>query len=362
MKPFLFPADYKSSDFLEKEINLIFKSTWIFATYTDYLEKDNDFVTFSIGEISIAIQNFNGKIKAFKNVCTHRFSLIQLEENGNRPLMCPYHGWTFNEEGAPVGIPKKPHFGELTKEDVDKLCLEQWEVGVVGRFIFIKLKKNNESLDDFLGSFKKVLQQFSEGMGILIDKNTLDLNCNWKVAVENTLESYHVPLVHPKTFFRLGASGETFEFEHKHSSWRPLVNEKSEKQWKLVEKYFQSRPVKISGYNHHFVFPNMTLATTFGNSFSIQSFLPITPSQTRFTSTVFATKNESDRSVVTTIQKTFNSAITEFNRKVFLEDKQICDQVQKGVEIAINDGLLSDIETRVYFFQKNVTEMINERD
>jgi phenylpropionate dioxygenase-like ring-hydroxylating dioxygenase large terminal subunit len=111
------PYHYHNQEVFEKEKSQIFHNNWIFVAFGNDLLNHNDFVTKTIGGIPIVIQNFNGNIKAFMNVCSHRFSTIQNEEKGNRALFCPYHGWSFDKEGMPNGIPKKPLFKDFSKKN-----------------------------------------------------------------------------------------------------------------------------------------------------------------------------------------------------------------------------------------------------
>jgi len=358
MKPTILPIDYFDPEIFETERKTLFRSNWIFAGFVTDLEKTNDFVTLELGEHSVVIQNCEGTIKAFNNVCTHRFGKIQTEEKGNRPLLCRYHGWFFDANGRPKGIPEKPHFGDLDETTLKSLCLTPWKLSICGKFVFINANLEAKDLTAFLGSTANILEQFSLGMDHQIDCNQLVLDCNWKVAVENTLESYHVPTIHSKSFHKLGSSGQDFTFDLPHSSWTTGVNDITTKNWNRISKHFDSRSVKKDGYFHQFVFPNLTLATTFGNSFSIQAFVPINANQTQFTSWVFSTKLEKPTQVAQVIQKSMNDAIVQFNRQVFDEDKEICAHVQKGVKIAQNEGLLSDIEFRIHEFQKSYLEVL----
>jgi phenylpropionate dioxygenase-like ring-hydroxylating dioxygenase large terminal subunit len=62
------------------------------------------------------LQNFKGEIRAFANICSHRFNRIQTEPRGNRPLMCAYHGWNFDESGFPRGMPRREGFDLSDRE------------------------------------------------------------------------------------------------------------------------------------------------------------------------------------------------------------------------------------------------------
>lgn len=351
-RPVISPEAYFAKHYLDIEKEKVFMNTWLYAGNLKDLSKHNDFVTLDFMSFSLVVQNFSGELRCFVNVCTHRFSRLQAAERGNRPLICPYHAWSFNKEGVPQGIPQKPHFGNLDAEDMKALCLKAWDLEVCGQFVFVKHPNAScDTLSDYLGHYYNELLTMSSAFSEEIDYLRLDLECNWKIAVENTLESYHVAPVHSKTFYKLGASGENFVFDHQHSSWHAALNEQTMKNFGSMQKHFPETKYAISGYKHIFIYPNLTIATTNGTTFSVQRFSPLSEQTTRFESWVFGCVVESPTDVNLSVIKMVNKSVIEFNRQVFQEDKDICREVQRGVVNAFNEGVLSDIEERVMCFQ-----------
>lgn len=95
---------------LEREMQTLFASQYQFVALTTEFEHDRDFVCVDCHGTSIVVQNFKGTIRAFQNVCTHRFKRVQLEDRGNSSLTCRYHGWSFDREGFLAGLPNKAQF------------------------------------------------------------------------------------------------------------------------------------------------------------------------------------------------------------------------------------------------------------
>jgi phenylpropionate dioxygenase-like ring-hydroxylating dioxygenase large terminal subunit len=355
----IIPAShYYDDSILEIEQERIFSNNWHFVGFKADLSSHNDYVSCSIGGKSIVVQNFSGELHAFLNVCSHRFSEIRCEGKGNGPLRCPYHGWTYDASGIPVGIPSRPRFDGLTAGAIQALALQQYRVDTCGKLVFIALSPSVPSLHQWLGAAWERIEQMSLGLGELLDCNELSMNCNWKIAVENTLESYHVTFVHPKTFKSLGAVGTNFQFEEAHSSWTARVNDVFERQMHRLESVFGSRRFKTEGYLHQMIFPNLTIATTFGNSFSIQRITPQTSKKTRFTSFVFSADLPGGKNLSNQLRDMLNDSIVAFNRDVFQEDKVICEKVQRGVEFAKGTGQLSDEELRVLHFQQTYARLM----
>jgi len=361
MIPHILPSAYFDPTIFEKEQEILFRNTWQLIGFRSDLEKNNDYICQKIGSRSIVVQNFRGKIKAFHNVCAHRHSLIHLSEKGNRPLRCPYHGWTYNSEGIPIGIPNKAQFEKDGSFDKEKFKLEEWHIGTVGQFVFVKKNDDGICLENFLGEAHQYLELISNGLGMKLDCNRFSIKANWKIVLENTLENYHVSLVHPETFNTIGTSGQDFRFDGLHSFWSAKLNEKTLKKWKRAEKFVATRPFQTNRYNHQLIFPNMTIATTFGLSFGIQIFSPVSPNETRFTGYSFSTKLEELSASEKMVVDAMNDSVVKFNRVVFNEDKEICEAVQLGTEESESKGILGELEKRVYEFQSAYNSLISQK-
>jgi phenylpropionate dioxygenase-like ring-hydroxylating dioxygenase large terminal subunit len=350
---------YFNSDVFARENDSLFNKIWHFAGFRSDFLNDNDFVTLKIANTPVVVQNVRGNIKSFLNVCSHRFSIIQQEKSGNRPLVCPYHGWAYDKEGIPSGIPKKPLFKKFTKDELCEMKLKEFKVSFCGNLCFVSLSNEIETLKDFLGVFYEELGTMSLSLGNRIDVNSMEIEANWKVIVENTLESYHVGLIHSETLAKLEPSGLDFCFVKSNSSWTSNLNiEKDKGGYKKIDKYFSPREYDIEGYKHILVFPNLLVSSTHGISFNYSLVEPIKPNVTKFTSYVFTTKTDSIPTPI--VIKAFEESLINFNRKVFEEDKAVCQLVQLGVKHTHLSGKLSDEEERVHHFQKIYLEYLND--
>ncbi|MBY0245784.1 MAG: Rieske 2Fe-2S domain-containing protein, partial [Sphingobacteriaceae bacterium] len=289
--------------------------------------------------------------------CSHRFSIIQQEKFGNRPLVCPYHGWAYNRDGIPSGIPKRPLFKKFTNDELCEMKLKEFKVSFCGNLCFVKINNDDESLETFLGVFYEELKTMSLALGKLIDVNCMEIAANWKVIVENTLESYHVGFVHPETLAKLEPSGLDFCFDQGNSSWTsPLNIEKDKGGYQKINKYFSPRKYDIEGYKHILIFPNLLVSSTHGISFNFSIIEPITANLSKFTSNVFTATTESIS--VPNIIIAFEDSLMNFNRQVFEEDKTVCQLVQQGSKHTSLTGKLSDEEERVHHFQNTYLSYI----
>lgn len=359
MEALVKPLQYFESSILDDEKKKVFEKCWMYVGIKDDYKNINDFRTFMIGNTPIVVQNMKGTIKAFRNVCSHRHSIIQVSKHGNRPLMCPYHGWAYNHTGKPIGIPKKPFFN-FEKTDLECLKLSEFPIEYCGNLIFTKInfKDSSTDLKSYLGEFYQELEIASLQFDEKVDENTMQIQANWKILVENTLESYHVQLVHNETFQKLGAKGLDFQFSDLHSKWQAELELKEDegKQAK-INLNFKERKFKIPGYNHILIFPNMLFSTTYGISFNISVIQPNCSKSSEFVSNVFLSQGED-----ASISSFYKASLRDFNRKVFDEDKEVCEYVQQGVKSSPFPGQLSEEEKRVQHFQENYLKLMQQNE
>jgi len=362
MQPQFSPSYYSDPEVYDREQRTLFRDQWQFMAFTHELENHNDYVARDIGGQSVVVQNLDGQLNCFENVCSHRFNRIHSDGCGNRRLQCRYHGWIYNGEGFPCAIPHRPRFDDLTEDKVRELQLTRWQVETCGGLVFVREGVSGRSLREFLGEIHDDMEQYSLALGPQIDRNEMIIEANWKILVENTLEGYHVDFVHEETFRRLGTVNQpkNWEWSLPHSRYSSPLSEKFDADCRKVTKLLSDRPVTIDGYLHQLVFPNLTLATTYGTSFSVQHFEPLGPERTRFTSYVFQTKLAGDVSGVRAVMlDTINHSVREFNRKVFEEDRVVCESVHLGAKQARVSGLLSDEEYRVCEFQRSYLDALH---
>ena len=191
------PESYFDPDVFRLEIEKVFCHAWMHVCHVSQIPHSGDYVTYCIGDQSlIVIRGEDKVIRAFHNVCQHRGREL-LEGSGNtRAIVCPYHGWTYRHDGALVyarGGDRIPGF------DVRQFCLQTVSVEIVAGFVFVNVDGKADSFASVYPGFESQLRQYEPGVDDLVHarKTTFDLAVNWKVAVENYLEAYHLVKVHP---------------------------------------------------------------------------------------------------------------------------------------------------------------------
>ncbi|MEI6311508.1 MAG: aromatic ring-hydroxylating dioxygenase subunit alpha [Bacteroidota bacterium] len=352
------PNDYYHNESVfEKEQELIFKNSWYYVCTTLSLENHNDFVTIEIGGVSVVVQNFRGVYKAYHNICTHRFNKIQNEQSGNRALICQYHGWNYNADGVPYGIPLKKEFTGLDDAALKKICLKNFDLEVCGKFVFVKITPSSISLEEYLGGSKERILQISAMLGRKIEYYEIPNEANWKIVMENTLEGYHISTVHPNTFYKLGfnlKSTMDTEIHGLHSNMTLSLGDTSPNPHRdKFHTMIKQRPFQPDGFFHQIIFPNLTIGSAWGVTVYIGTIKALNANQSIFAYDLFETNLGDGKLLNDAISGMVNFSAIEFTHTTLAEDKAICESVHKGMkEKNENIGILSNTEIRIIEFQK----------
>ncbi len=357
---------YFDAGIFNKEKTDLFRKVWYYVGLTLDLEHHQDFITVKVGGLSVVVQNHKGTLKAFHNVCTHRFNKIKSAKCGSGPLACPYHGWNYNQDGIPFGIPLKKEFQGLDKETLNSLRLQQFKLETCGSFVFVNVSNDAVSLSEFLGESAARLQEISKMIGRKIEYHEIPNAANWKIVIENTLEGYHISSVHPHTFFKQGfnlKSAVDFESAGMHTAMilhRSDTILKGRKREKF-NTFIKDRPFQPDGFFHQLIFPNLSIGSLFGITVYIGTIQPISEGQSVFSYSLYETNLGDGRLLDEAISEVIKFSSIEFTRTTLAEDREICETVHRGVMQTSNEhGVLNSIETRIWDFQKAYQNYIHE--
>ena len=187
---------YTSPEFFQREMDRMWTRTWQWACREEHIPNAGDYYVYDIGPYSlIVVRTESGSIRAYYNACLHRGTKLKpsFSEGGTKKLACPFHGWTWDLEGKLVDLPCEWDFPHIVKE---KASLPQARVGTWAGFVFVNMDDDAISLEDYLAPLPEhaahaALQD--RYVSLHVQK---ELPCNWKVASEAFVESYHTPVTH----------------------------------------------------------------------------------------------------------------------------------------------------------------------
>ncbi len=188
------PILYTSSSIHRLELDRIFDKQWLCIGHTSKLAKTGDYLTFDFAKHPVfAIRDQSNNIRAYSNVCPHRSSRL-LEGSGNRKLVvCPYHAWTYELNGNLRGAPRMKS-AQLRDVRLNEMKVDTWQ-----GLIFVSLSRSPEKLGAGLDSLRMHIAGFDLAGMKVVHSYDGEIDCNWKVLVENFCESYHLFNVHKET-------------------------------------------------------------------------------------------------------------------------------------------------------------------
>lgn len=193
-------SHYTDPEFHRREVESLFLGSWHCVAVADQFPKVGDYVTIEVHERPLIVWRTDKGFKTFLNVCTHRFSTLTDKPQGSCPgrLKCQYHGWEYDGDGNTCKIPDAQSFRPLKKGE---LGLREYRTETVGQLIFVNLSPEAPPVREFLGAeLVELCERWFSPQHRLTLVSDLPLACNWKIVVENVLESYHIACVHPKSF------------------------------------------------------------------------------------------------------------------------------------------------------------------
>ena len=188
---------YTSPEFYQREVERVWRKTWNFIGSADQIRNKGDYFTLNFAGVpTIVLRDHDSKIRAFANTCRHRGSEL-LEGKGNcKLIVCPYHSWTYDLSGNLRGTPEMDKTLNFNKADYGliPIAIDTW-----GNFLFINFDKNPEPLKKHLGDLPEKLAPYRLENMALARRKAFEMDCNWKLFVENAKESYHIGTVHRAT-------------------------------------------------------------------------------------------------------------------------------------------------------------------
>jgi phenylpropionate dioxygenase-like ring-hydroxylating dioxygenase large terminal subunit len=184
---------YTSREVLEIERKEIFGKTWQFAVHESDISSPGSYALARLGEFEVIVtRDLDGQVHAMRNVCLHRgATLIDCAGRGTL-LRCPYHAWTYGLDGK---LRSAPGFQRDSRVKPGVSGLAPVRLARFGPLIFANLHGDSPDLSEVIGPIQHAADRWSEVKHAETREYRYD--CNWKIAMENSLECYHCPVVHP---------------------------------------------------------------------------------------------------------------------------------------------------------------------
>jgi choline monooxygenase len=188
---------YADLEVYRLEQERIFAREWMLIGFASQIAKPGDTLARDIaGRPVFVIRARDGALRAFLNICRHRAARLVPEGAGHCDVLrCPYHGWLYDGDGR---LRATPEFGDAPELDRSKLGLVPVRVAEWRGLIFVNLDLDaSSSVEDGLGDLVRVAERFPLERFQWQDRTEYRLDFNWKNYVDNYMEGYHIPYLHP---------------------------------------------------------------------------------------------------------------------------------------------------------------------
>jgi phenylpropionate dioxygenase-like ring-hydroxylating dioxygenase large terminal subunit len=201
---------YTDPAIFDLEMERLFGRAWLFVGHESQIKKPGDFITTELGKYPVILtRHTDNSVRVLINRCTHRGPKVVNEKCGNRrQFTCLYHGWAFGTDGKLLRVPVPEGCSPAFHTDKFDLAGAP-RVGIYRGFVFASMAQSGASFEEHIAPMKGNIDDlvdrapegeiaFDAGMHRYIYRG------NWKLQVENVLDSYHVPFSHASTVSRDG--------------------------------------------------------------------------------------------------------------------------------------------------------------
>ncbi|MYF09471.1 MAG: aromatic ring-hydroxylating dioxygenase subunit alpha [Gammaproteobacteria bacterium] len=316
---------YTDESVYAEEVKKIFHDEWVFVCQEPELGNPGDYFAMTLaGEPISVIRGRDGQLRTLSNVCRHRGTPLLDEGFGTvaKYVTCPYHAWSYDLAGELQAIP----YNELIAVDRERHRLPQFQCGVWNGLVFVHLGDAPKPLGERFAHMADYFTEFEVGRFDTASSGEPQVwDANWKLVMENAMESYHLFKVHEPTLERVSPTRGAYYLAGS-SEWSLTGG------WKRIDR----RYVLLS------MAPSFVGILTNGNLGWLSAH-PTGPARTMIRSGVIGT-GKGTRS---------DSASEQFTQAFFEEDRLICERVQNGMSaVKGRGGKLVDLERVVADFHQ----------
>ena len=316
---------YNDPVYLELERERIFAATWQLVGRLDQLEEHGAFITAEVQTDSVVVLRDGDTLRGFHNVCLHRAGPVAHGCGKRSTLQCRYHGWTYRLDGSLLRAPEMEGTCNFAPEE---MRLRPVQVAQWGPLVFVNLNGKAPPLLEMLEDVPQRVSPFQCERMQYVTSKSWELACNWKVYVDNYLEGYHLPVVHPGLHKELDYDQYRVEphryFSIQHAPLRAVFGGAPDR------KYDPSQ-TDVAEAVYVWLFPNVMLNVYMGQM-QTNTVIPLSHDRTRVTFDWYATTSPADAASQAAFLK-----LQAFSDEIQDEDIVICEAVQRNLRSRVYD-------------------------
>jgi choline monooxygenase len=346
---------YTSPEIYELEREQIFMKDWICCGRVEALEKPGDYVSLDLmGEPFVITRSQDGELCAFSNTCLHRAVAVAPPGAGNRrAFACPFHGWSYDLKGQLIGAPRMDQAECFDKREcrLPQLRVDEWQ-----GWVFVCFDRGAPPLAEHVATLERDFAFMRQQHCRLAVTTVNEIDCNWKLVVENLIDLYHVNVVHKTTNGRqFTADAFAFQPREKGGYYATFNSGPST----LTGQPVFGRMPWLGELPDHFAAtgrlrPNFTFFARVDTVHAL-CIWPLSPTRTRAT-------------VYTVLPKVFFDspdfdsralAYREYQDKVISEDREVLQMMQRGISSRLyQPGRMAHIEEGVHHIEADYLERL----
>jgi choline monooxygenase len=334
-------APYFDGAVFEAETSKIFSRTWQVVGHGSQVINPGDYFTTELmGEPLVFARGLDGKVRGFYNVCRHRAGPAAQGCGSRQLFRCGYHGWTYGLDGVLISATEIEGVEGFRPQDFSLMPVqtEEWF-----NLVFANLDSAARPLRESLGELAKQAEKFRFPEMKLFERRTYDMKCNWKTYVDNYLEGYHLPSVHPGLNRELDYNAYVVEPHMRQveagGREKPQQCSNAERFSGYVRQFspirgaqpgdatprrYQATGEDASSFTaeYFWIFPNWML-NCYPDNVSLNIVLPVEPERTLAIFEWYLPEKDHDKAAAKTS--------VEFSNQIQIEDVAICETVQKNL-------------------------------
>ncbi len=376
---------YTSEEFFAWELGHVLRPGWQCIAHVSQIPAPGDFLNLDLlGEPLIVVRGKDDTVRVLSRVCPHRSMDIMPEGFGydghstattrdgkpdcghTRLFLCPYHAWTFELDGQLKACPEMHRAEDFCR---DNFFLKPFRAEIWQGFVFVNLDGQAPPLATGLVGMADDLAAFRPAEMKLVISREWDCPFNWKVLVENFMESYHHLGIHHKTLQPMMPARDTWtEQERRHYVRAHLPYKDS-----VREEYqaFESKgdfstampplpslsDTQKSEWGLFLAHPTFLLATA-PDRLIWYRLQPLGPDRLKLTTTTLVAPEVLACENFETLRQNTAKQLVEFH----LEDMEVCTAVQRGFYASgWQPGRLSHLEMPVWLFHRYLAARVRDQ-
>jgi phenylpropionate dioxygenase-like ring-hydroxylating dioxygenase large terminal subunit len=292
----------------------------------------------------LAVRGRDGRVRAFRNACRHRGTMLADGAGCEKAFVCRYHGWTYDLDGALRHVPDAYGFPGLDTRTRGLAPVD----AVESRGIVFVTQEPAAIPDADLDAIPELFTPRHRFLGC----DEAEVVTNWKIVAEGFLEGYHIRSTHRDTFYPI-------QFDNLNVVERFGRNSRIAFPYRRIDKLRAVPPEQRAAdgmltYVYH-LFPNVMVAT-FPYSILMAVLEPLAIDRTRIITYALTERSDDDGDAQEPMQRSQDFVLAGTR-----EDRAVTDSIQRGLASGANEFFeFGRFEGAIGHFHRSLHALIDD--